>query len=204
MAYPAEPTALHDARLSAVRGALAACGAASVMDLGCGDGALLIHLAALPGLTRILGVELDAAALIRAAARPEIAAQGARITLVCGSLTNPAHVPAGFDAAVLVEVIEHLPPDRLGALERAVFAVARPGVVILTTPNADFNGLLGVPAHRRRHPDHRFEWGRAKFRDWASGVARRAGYATAFSDVPCLHADLGGPSQMAVFTRAGL
>ncbi len=204
MGYPAEPTALHDARLCAVRDALAACGAASVMDLGCGDGALLTHIAALPGVTRIVGVELDPAALARAAARPEIAALGAQARLVCGSLTDPALLPTGFDAAVLVEVIEHLPPERLGALERAVFACARPGCAILTTPNADFNALLGVPAHRRRHPDHRFEWGRAKFRDWATGVARRNGYAAAFSDLPALHADLGGPSQMVVFTRQGV
>lgn len=195
------PTALHDARLAAVLAALADCGAASVMDLGCGDGALLAHLVALPALESIVGVEIDPAALARAAADPRIAA---RARLVCGSLTDAALLPKGFDAAVLVEVIEHLPPERLGALERAVFGVARPGAVILTTPNADFNGLLGVPAHRRRHPGHRFEWGRARFRDWAAGVARRARYKAAFHDLPALHADLGGPSQMAVFTRAAL
>lgn len=200
-AYPSEPTALHDARLAAVLAALRDCGAASVMDLGCGDGALLAHLVGLPALATIVGVELDAAALARAAADPRIAA---RARLVCGSLTDPALLPKGFDAAVLVEVIEHLPPERLGALEQAVFGAARPATVILTTPNADFNGLLGVPAHRRRHPDHRFEWGRAKFQSWAQGVARRNRYAAAFHDLPALHADLGGPSQMAVFTRVAL
>ena len=199
--YPPEPTALHDARLAAVLAALSDCGAASVMDLGCGDGALLAHLVARPAFDTIVGVELDAAALARAAADIRISA---RARLVCGSLTDAALLPQGFDAATLVEVIEHLPPDRLGALEQAVFGLARPGAVIVTTPNADFNALLGVPARRRRHPDHRFEWGRAKFQSWAQGVARRNGYAAAFQDLPALHSALGGPSQMAVFTRAGL
>lgn len=189
---------LHRARLAAVIGALRARNVRSVLDLGCGDGALLLELAELGGFARLAGVELDPARLAAARTRPELAG----VAFLLGSMTDARLLPAGFDAAVMVETVEHLPPDRLGALERAVFAAARPAAVIVTTPNADFNALLGVPAHRRRRPDHAFEWGRARFRDWAQGVAARQGYAVAFSDIPALHGDLGGPTQMAVFDRA--
>jgi hypothetical protein len=101
----------------------------------------------------------------------------------------------GFDAATLVEVIEHIEPDKLSLVERAVFRDMRPALVIVTTPNSDFNALLGVPGHRMRHPDHRFEWGSARFRAWAAGVARRNGY-----DVTC--GNVAGGTQMAVFRLA--
>jgi SAM-dependent methyltransferase len=190
-------TDLHRARLVAVLGALRARGARSVLDLGCGDGALLLALVAAGGFDRLAGVEIDPDRLTAARARPELGG----VAFLPGSMTDRALLPTGFDAAVMVETVEHLPPDRLGALEAAVFAAARPGVVLVTTPNADFTPLLGVPAHRRRRADHAFEWGRARFRGWATGVAARRGYAVAFADLPALHGDLGGPSQMAIFDR---
>lgn len=79
----------------------------------------------------------------------------------------------------------------------------RPDMVVITTPNADINPLLGVPPHRMRHPDHRFEWGRARFRGWCDRAARAAGYAVTLHDIAGHHPDLGGASQMAVFRRCG-
>ena len=38
-----------------------------------------------------------------------------------------------------MEVIEHLDLPRLAALERCVFGDARPGTVIVTTPNVEYN-----------------------------------------------------------------
>lgn len=197
------PTALHAARLDAVAAALRAAGARSVLDLGCGEGALLRRLLAEPAVARLTGLDPDRAALDRAraalAALPE--ADRARVALHEGSLLSPDPALAGHDAATLVEVIEHLPPDRLSVLERALFETLRPGVVAITTPNADYNPLLGKPAGRPRHPDHRFEWGRARFRAWAEGVARRRGCAVTFEDLGPRHPDLGAPSQMALFRR---
>ncbi len=196
-------TWLHEERLAAVEAELLAGGAARILDLGCGDGALLLRLACAPQVRRIVGIDLSAAALARLRGRLAALSPSAEVTLVQGSLTDadPAH--AGFDAAALVETIEHLDPAGLSALERALFARLRPGRVVLTTPNAEFNPLLGVPAHRLRHPGHRFEWPRARFRRWAEGVAERHGYAVACRDIGGRHPDLGGASQMAVFRRAG-
>ena len=101
----------------------------------------------------------------------------------------------GFHAADLFTIAN----GACGTL--AVFRAMRPATVVITTPNADFNALLGVPGHRLRRPDHRFEWGRARFRCWAEGVARRNGYAVACRDLAGAHPLHGGASQMALFER---
>lgn len=195
-------TGLHEERLAAVIGAIAESGARTVLDLGCGDGDLVLRLLDLPGLTRITGIEIDAARLRQAQARlagtPE---KSARVQLACASATQFHPNLAGYGCACLVEVIEHLPPADINRLERAVFAAMRPGHVIVTTPNAEYNPVLGVPDHRFRHPDHQFEWGRARFARWGQGVAARTGYTVAFRDICGAHPALGGASQMAVFTR---
>jgi len=109
---------------------------------------------------------------------------------------------AGYDAAALVEVIEHFDPPRLDAVEANVFGSARPGCVVVTTPNAEYNRLWEtLPAGERRHPDHRFEWTRAEFQTWASSVAAQFGYGVRISGVGPEDPDVGAPSQMAVFVR---
>jgi small RNA 2'-O-methyltransferase len=195
-------TWLHEERLAAVLAEVRASGARRVVDLGCGDGDLFLRLAREPGIEALVGVDLSVEALDRLRGRlARSPGQGAQVEIRHGSMTDPAPDLAGFDCAVLVETIEHIPPDHLSRLERAVWQVMRPGVVVLTTPNAEFNPLLGVPPTRFRHPDHRFEWTREKFRAWCRRVAEGAGYSLRFADVGGLHPTLGGASQMAVFRR---
>jgi hypothetical protein len=109
---------------------------------------------------------------------------------------------AGFDAAAVVEVIEHLDPPRLAALERVLFEFARPTTVVLTTPNREYNVMWeSLPAGKFRHPDHRFEWTRQEFQEWANRVAFNHGYAVRFLDVGPVDANVGAPTQMGVFER---
>ncbi len=194
-------TALHEARLAAVGAVLVATGARRIADLGCGDGPLAMRLAAAAWVERLVAVDVDAAALDRLRGALAEAPLRAEVVLVEGSYLEPSAALDGVDTALMIETIEHLAPERLGAVERAVFARLAPDRVVVTTPNADFNRWLGVPPHRRRHPEHRFEWGRARFRAWARGVGRRHGYATAFHDIGGAHPVDGGASQMAVFLR---
>ncbi|WP_448623801.1 3' terminal RNA ribose 2'-O-methyltransferase Hen1 [Geodermatophilus sp. URMC 64] len=203
---PDRPVPLVLQRHGAVLAALRSAGATRVLDLGCGNGALLSALLNDRELTEIVGVDVSARALEEAARRlrldrlPE--RQRARITLRQGALTYTDARLRGYDAAVLMEVVEHLDPDRLPALERTVFADAAPGTVIVTTPNVEHNVRYeNLAAGTMRHRDHRFEWTRAEFAAWASGVAGRHGYAVRFVPVGADDPEVGPPTQMAVFTR---
>lgn len=202
----ATPSWWHGQRIAAVMAQVAACAPHSVLDLGCGEGAVLRALAALDPPVQVTGVDQSAALLAQAQAwldglgldglGPDVAG---RVDLREGSVLDAGLPLTGFDCAVLVEVIEHLAPRDLSALERAVFGVWRPGRVIVTTPNVEFNHLLNVPPTRFRHPDHKFEWNRRQFRDWADGVGARNGYRVALTTVAGGHPDFGGASHMAVF-----
>jgi SAM-dependent methyltransferase len=181
--------------------------AARVADLGCGEGRLVASLLGEPSVARVLGVDVSHRALERAAQRLHLDTmpdrQRERVDLLQSSLTYADQRLASLDAAVLMEVIEHVDPPRLGALEQTVFGAARPGTVVVTTPNAEHNvrfADLGPGA--MRHPDHRFEWTRPQFRGWAAGVAGRRGYQVRFLPVGPDDPEVGPPTQLAVFTRA--
>ena len=85
-----------------------------------------------------------------------------------------------------------------------MFGFAKPGLVVITTPNVESNALLGLAPGRRRHPDHRFEWPRARFAAWAAGVGLRNGYEVVWGEIGWSHPRFGAPTQMACFTRAPL
>jgi 3' terminal RNA ribose 2'-O-methyltransferase Hen1 len=195
---------LNEQRLGAVVAALKQSGARRVLDLGCGEGHLLRALLKEKTFEEVVGVDVSHRALEIAAERlrldrmPE--RQQERIKLLHGSLTYRDERLAGHDAAAVVEVIEHLDPPRLAAFERAVFEFARPGTVVVTTPNAEFNVKFeGLPAGRFRHKDHRFEWTRVQFEAWAKRLADRFGYGVRFVPVGPEDPLVGAPTQMAVF-----
>jgi 3' terminal RNA ribose 2'-O-methyltransferase Hen1 len=206
----AEPrTPLNTIRRDAVVSVLEEIGARSVIDLGCGPGQLVSALLSRPSFAKVTGVDVSARALAMAARKLKLErmpdAKRARLELFQGSLTYTDARFAGHDAAVLMEVVEHVDPPRLPALERVVFGVARPRHVVVTTPNVEYNiryeGLAdpeGGPS-RRRHPDHRFEWTRAEFATWAAGVGEAYGYEVTFRPVGEDDPEVGPPTQMAVF-----
>ncbi len=197
---------LNEQRLGAVRAALKDSGAKRVLDLGCGEGKLLRLLLGESQFVEIVGVDVSHRSLEVASERLRLERlperQAERVRLMQGSLTYRDRRLAGYDAAAVVEVIEHLDPARLAAFERVLFEFARPQTVVLTTPNAEYNVKFeGLPAGRFRHRDHRFEWTRAEFRAWAEGVAKRFGYAVSFAAVGPEDDAVGPPTQMVVFTR---
>src|SRR5258708_7058869 len=124
---------LHERRLAAVLGVITGSGARSVLDLGCGSGKLLTELLKERGLERIVGLDVSHRALETAARRLHLDSmaprQRDRVELLHGSLTYRDSRLRGFDAAAVVEVIEHLDPPRLGAFERALFCYSRPRTV---------------------------------------------------------------------------
>jgi 3' terminal RNA ribose 2'-O-methyltransferase Hen1 len=201
-----EPTRLRDVRRGAVVDELLASGARRVLDLGCGNGRLLRELLQQGEFEEIVGVDVSAAALASAARwlkLQEMAPkQRERVRLLQGALTYRDRRLAGYDAAVLMEVIEHLDPERLDAMERSVFGNAAPRTVIVTTPNVEYNARFeGLAAGELRHRDHRFEWTRRELRAWADGVASRNGYEVRLRPVGEEDPALGAPTQMAVFSK---
>lgn len=202
-----EKISLNRQRLGSVMSVLKASGAKRILDLGCGEGRLLRLLLEDRSFTEIVGVDVSYRVLEKAKERlhmdrmPE--RQKERIKLVHGSLTYKDARLSGYDAAAVVEVIEHLDPPRLAAFERVLFEFARPGVVVMTTPNREYNSMWeSLPAGRFRHRDHRFEWSRAEFQGWATGVAEKFGYSVRFLPVGPEDAVVGSPTQMAAFEQS--
>jgi 3' terminal RNA ribose 2'-O-methyltransferase Hen1 len=205
-AEPGPALPLREQRRGAVLAVLRAAGARRVGDFGCGDGTLVRDLLADRAIEQVVAVDVSVRALQFAARRLRLDGmseqQRQRVQLFQSALTYRDDRLAGLDAAVLMEVIEHVDPPRLTALERAVFGYAAPATVVVTTPNAEHNArYVGLADGGMRHRDHRFEWTRAEFRDWASRVASSFGYHVRFLPVGADDPEVGSSTQLAVFSR---
>ncbi|MFC7329430.1 3' terminal RNA ribose 2'-O-methyltransferase Hen1 [Marinactinospora rubrisoli] len=206
---------LAEQRAGAVLAVLRAERACRVIDIGCGSGKLVARLLDDARFERVTGVDVSTAAVdwarrrLRTDRMPEQRAR--RLDLFVGSALYRDRRFTGHDAAVLMEVVEHVDPSRLPALEQAVFGHAAPRTVVVTTPNIEYNvRYAGLAASadappeapgRLRHADHRFEWTRAEFAAWTGSVAERYGYRVRHLPVGDVDPQLGPPTQMGVFTR---
>lgn len=200
-----EPMKLWQHRLNTVVAVLKETGAKRILDLGCGEGRLLRTLVEDRTFQEIVGMDVSYRSLEIAAERLHLATlppkQKERIRLIHGSLVYKDNRLAGFDAACVVEVIEHLDPPRLAAFERVLFENARPRTVIMTTPNSEYNQKFPtLPAGQFRHKDHRFEWTRQEFQSWAQSITDRFGYSAKFVPVGGEDPQVGPPTQMGVFS----
>jgi 3' terminal RNA ribose 2'-O-methyltransferase Hen1 len=204
-----QPLSLNEQRLSSVLAALRGSGAKRVVDIGCGEGRLLRLLLEDPRFEEIVGMDVSYRALEVAAERLHLdrlpPKRRERIRLIHGSIMYRDSRLTGFDAAAVVEVIEHLDPPRLTAFERVVFEFARPATIVITTPNAEYNARWpSLPAGHFRHRDHRFEWTRTEFEAWARRITERFPYGVRFAPVGPEDPDVGAPTQMAIFTQTAL
>ena len=202
------PLSLNEQRVGSVLASVRASGAKRVLDLGCGEGKLLRELLKDKQFDEVVGMDVSVRSLENARDRLKLdlmpEKQAARLKLIHGSLMYRDRRLEGFGAAAVVEVVEHLDPPRLAAFERVLFEFARPGTVVVTTPNREYNVTWeNVGAERFRHPDHRFEWTRQEFQTWAEGIAKRFGYSVRFLPVGPVDEALGPPTQMAILERSG-
>jgi 3' terminal RNA ribose 2'-O-methyltransferase Hen1 len=197
---------LNERRMACVAGVVDSLRASSVIDLGCGEGRLLKQLLPMKGVSRVTGMDVSHRGLqvvrdrLNLDRMPKMLQD--KLTLLHGSLVYRDARFNGYDVATVVEVIEHLDESRLDMFTRVVFEFARPKAVVMTTPNSEYNVKFpSLPAGRFRHPDHRFEWTRAQFEEWAQQQAHRFGYTVRFEGIGDADATLGAPTQMAVFTN---
>ncbi|WP_423737609.1 3' terminal RNA ribose 2'-O-methyltransferase Hen1 [Chitinophaga caseinilytica] len=196
---------LHDRRIGLVAEKLVASGAERVLDLGCGEGKLVRQLLKKPQFREIAGMDVSYHELLKARERLHFdemsPKQKERIQLFQGSLTYRDRRLEGYDAAAVVEVIEHLDVNRLKAFERVLFEFARPKTIVLTTPNQEYNVMWEtLEAEDMRHNDHRFEWTRQQFADWAGEIGKKYNYKVEILPVGDEAPGVGAPSQMAIFT----
>jgi 3' terminal RNA ribose 2'-O-methyltransferase Hen1 len=202
-----KPLSLNEQRIKAVLAQVADSGAASVIDLGCGEGKFIRELIKEKPITNIAGTDVSIRSLEIAHKRIGLDRLPNRIrdkiSLFHGSLMYKDKRFAGYDAAIVMEVVEHLDPPRLAAFEKVLFKHARPETIILTTPNREYNVMWeNLPQGALRHSDHRFEWTRDEFREWASALAQRYNYTIAVYAIGPDASSFGSPTQMGVFKRA--
>ncbi|MBT34176.1 MAG: 3' terminal RNA ribose 2'-O-methyltransferase Hen1 [Thalassobius sp.] len=195
---------LHQKRLNLVVEKLLETPAARILDLGCGEGKLIKLLMKHNQFSEIHGMDVSYRELIKAKQNlhfDELAPRlQEKLNLFQGSLTYRDQRLAGFDAAAVVEVIEHMDLNRLKAFERVLFEFAKPNVVVLTTPNKEYNAMFeGMSDDAMRHDDHRFEWTREEFKNWVEKIAENYAYSFEIFPVGDEEVNVGAPSQMVVF-----
>ena len=197
---------LNDIRIAAVVRVLKECGAKRLLDIGCGEGRLLKELLAVPQFQEIVGVDVSVNALQLAGRRlrlnrlPDLKRR--RIKLLHGAMTYRDARLEGYDAAAIVEAVEHLDPGQLNTFERAMFEYAKPETVVVTTPNREYNvNYPNIAEGAFRHRDHRFEWTRTEFAAWADKVTEAHGYSVTIEPVGEVDPVLGPPTQMGIFHR---
>ncbi|MDI9244290.1 methyltransferase [Marinobacter sp. CHS3-4] len=197
-------TSLHEERLDRAASMLKSTGATRVLDLGCGSGSLIHRLLADPHFTHIVGLEQSGQSLQQARQILGNHLRNAphRLQLIRGSYTQANPALSGFEAAAMIETIEHVNPEQLSQVERTVFGEYRPGFLLMTTPNKEYNPLYDLAPGEFREPDHKFEWDRQRFQKWARGVAQRNGYTVTFGGIGEYAAGLGQPTQTALFSLA--
>lgn len=198
---------LHEERLDHAVSVIRRLPGERLLDLGCGLGSLLYRVLRESKFTEVVGLERSALALSSTRSmlaehlQPNAAGGKPRLRLLCGSYAERNEALVGYDIATMIETIEHVPPQSLSAVENTVFGHYRPRTLFMTTPNREYNCLYGLAPGEWRDPDHRFEWSRAKFQNWARGVAGRHGYHVRIDGFGAVDAEFGPPTQTALFTR---
>jgi 3' terminal RNA ribose 2'-O-methyltransferase Hen1 len=200
-----KPHNLNQQRLERVTQVLKSNGAKRIIDLGCGEGNLLKVLLAESAFDKLIGVDVSYSSLEKAKKRLNLddlpIHQKNRIHLMQGSLIYRDDRLLGYDAATVIEVIEHLDPERLATFEQILFGATQPQMVIITTPNVEYNVLYPMPAGTFRHQDHRFEWTRQQFQLWAEPIAAKYGYDVEFQGIGDDYPEVGTPTQMGLFRK---
>ncbi|XP_076673709.1 hen1 methyltransferase isoform X1 [Andrena cerasifolii] len=183
-----------------------------VVDFGCSELEYLVYLKNTTGVEEILCVDIDRRTLeaYKEKGAPLIAEYlhtrtSPLVIEICeGSVTYNDKKLEKTDAVICIELIEHLYPDTLEDLPYNIFGFIKPKLAVMTTPNADFN-VLFPNFSGFRHADHKFEWSRQQFQDWAENItARYPDYVVTFEGIckgPVGTEHLGCCSQMAVFHR---
>lgn len=203
-----KPLSLNSQRLNKVLTVLKQHNVKKVMDLGCGEGKFIKALMDEKTIEDILGMDVSLHALQVAEDKLKLEKYGIKgadkVKLIQGSLIYKDKRLQAYPAATLIEVIEHMDENRLSAFEKVLFGFTQPKLVIITTPNFEYNVKFAQLNDKSfRHKDHRFEWTRAQFQTWAKQIAQTYHYQVSFDNIGEIDENLGSATQMGVFIREG-
>lgn len=204
--------------------------ATSLIDFGCGSGSLLDQLIDYTtSLETVVGVDISRKGLVRAAkvlnsklVRTDGGAPMSNvksITLYEGSITVLDSRVYGFDIGTCLEVIEHMEEDQACLFGDMVLSSFCPKILIVSTPNYEYNVILQkhdiskqeddgddnsqLQSCKFRNHDHKFEWTREQFQNWATNLASKHDYSVEFDGVGGVAGvEPGFASQIAVFKRS--
>jgi 3' terminal RNA ribose 2'-O-methyltransferase Hen1 len=190
------PIRLNELRFNKVEEVLITSGVKRVLDFGCGEGRFLEKLIRNPWFSEVIGADVSIASLERATKRLERNSSKNKAKLIHSSFTYHDDRLKDIDSMVMLEVIEHIDLTNLDFVEKNIFEFIKPKLLIITTPNADYNTKFQQPGFR--HPDHRFEWTRDEFKVFCE-KSIKYGYTYEISFIGDIEPALGGPTQMGVF-----
>ncbi|XP_050674299.1 small RNA 2'-O-methyltransferase isoform X2 [Leptidea sinapis] len=149
-----------------------------VVDFGYHDMSFIKYLKEVPGIKHVLGVDIETIPLqcssLILGCDEHTRENPLKVTLFQGNAADPDYRLIGCDAVIAIEMIEHMLPHDLERFVHTVFGFIKPRIVILTTPNADFNVMFkALENNGLRRLDHFFEWSRSQFNDWCSNIVDR-------------------------------
>ncbi|XP_031499970.1 small RNA 2'-O-methyltransferase isoform X2 [Nymphaea colorata] len=143
------------------------------------------------------------------------------VVLYEGSIIEFDHRLYGVDIGTCLEVIEHMEEEQACVFGNLVLSTFCPHILIVSTPNHEYNSILHrsstemnistdealeeiaqAQPYRFRNHDHKFEWTRLQFNQWAVDLASRHNYSVKISGVGgAADTEPGFASQIAVFQR---
>ncbi|WP_342431763.1 3' terminal RNA ribose 2'-O-methyltransferase Hen1 [Neobacillus sp. FSL H8-0543] len=175
----------------------------TIVDLGAGEGKLSVQFGFIDGVKEILSIEPSSKSRVKAIKRFQEENDKERYIepkSLAGSLYYFDERLQNKDIIVLCEVIEHIDEHRLPNIFKTIVNDYRPRILIVTTPNQEYNVVYEMD-DEMRHDDHRFEWTRAEFREKCEQWTKDSSYQVSFQGIGEEIESYGQPTQMAIFRR---
>ena len=176
-----------------------------IVDMGAGEGKLSARLAYIPGVESILAVEPSGQSRLRAMERfaklEERSGIAAMPEPIIGSLFYFDEQLQNQDVMILCEVIEHIDAYRLNGIMDTIMNEYQPEVLLVTTPNKEYNQVYAMERESFRHHDHRFEWTRAELAAQCEMWTKQAEYTFEIRGIGEYAEGFGQPTQLVIFRK---